>query len=444
VTTSRETPDAPVAELTPRGRWLVVATAFLGWMWAGVAMSVVPLAGREISKSFLGPDAGEEAVSLRFSWYVCAFLLGAAAGGLLFGWLGDRYGRSKAMGWSILCYSMLAAATWFVTSPEQFTVMWFLVCLGVGGMWPNGVALASEAWPNVSRPMLSGWLGTSANIGFILQSSLLIWRPITADNWRWVLAVTASAVVLGLFVLIAVPESPRWKRRRETAVADATPARQLSPAVAVFLPPHLRYTLLGMVLGAVPMMGNWGSANWLVPWAGKVAGEQLHAMPDDTSQAESLAALKAWTQWLKSAGGAVGALVGGWVAARFGRRLTYFAISLASLAFSWSLFRHLPPGHELFPAFVFGIGFFGTLYFGWLPLCLPEFFPTSVRATGTGVSFNFGRIATAVGTLGTGQLMQHYGGDYARMGQVTCLVYVVGMVAILFAPDTSRKGMVDE
>jgi MFS family permease len=414
-------------------------------MWAGVAMSVVPLAGREISKSFLGASTGEDLVGLWLSKFVCAFLLGAAAGGLLFGWLGDRYGRAKAMGWSILCYSVLAGATWFVTSPEQFTILWFLVCLGVGGMWPNGVALASEAWPNVSRPMLSGWLGTSANIGFILQSSLLIWRPITADNWRWVLGVTAVAVVLGLYVLVAVPESPRWRQQRRAASdsdTDAAPAR--SPAAAVFLPPHLRYTLLGMVLGAVPMMGNWGSANWLVPWAGKVASELVQSDPEGTARTDSLTALKAWTQWLKSAGGAVGALVGGWVAARFGRRLTYFVISLASLGFSWSLFRYLPPGHELFPAFVFGIGFFGTLYFGWLPLCLPEFFPTSVRATGTGVSFNFGRIATAVGTLGTGQLMQHYGGDYARMGQVTCLVYVLGMMAICFAPDTSRRGMADE
>lgn len=436
----------PTAALSPGQRWLVVVTAFLGWMWAGVAMSVVPLAGREIAKSFLGEATGEDAIGLWFSRFVCAFLLGAAAGGLLFGWLGDRYGRAKAMGWSILCYSILAGATWFVTSPEQFTILWFLVCLGVGGMWPNGVALASEAWPNVSRPMLSGWLGTSANIGFILQSSLLIWRPITADNWRWVLAVTGVAVVLGLFVLFAVPESPRWKeQRRAASVSDNHPAPARSPAAAVFLPPHLRYTLFGIVLGAVPMMGNWGSANWLVPWAGKVASERMQSDPAaDSEAAESLAALKAWTQWLKSAGGAVGALVGGWVAARFGRRLTYFVISLASLGFSWSLFRYLPPGHELFPAFVFGIGFFGTLYFGWLPLCLPEFFPTSVRATGAGVSFNFGRIATAAGTLGTGQLMQLYGGDYARMGQVTCLVYVLGMVAICFAPDTSRRGMADE
>ena len=95
----------------------------------------------------------------------------------------------------------------------------------------------------------------------------------------------------------------------------------------------------------------------------------------------------------------------------------------------------------MFLYWVFAIGFFGTIYFGWLPLFLPELFPTSVRATGTGVSFNWGRILTAVGVLGTGQLMVQFQGDYAKVGQITCLVYVMGMVVIWFAPDTSKTKM---
>ncbi len=87
---------------------------------------------------------------------------------------------------------------------------------------------------------------------------------------------------------------------------------------------------------------------------------------------------------------------------------------------------------------MFGIGFFGTLYFGWLPLYLPELFPTHVRATGAGISFNWGRIITAAGVLGTGQLMVLYAGDYARVGQVTCLVYAIGLLVVMLAPDTSR------
>jgi MFS family permease len=152
-------------------------------------------------------------------------------------------------------------------------------------------------------------------------------------------------------------------------------------------------------------------------------------------------ALKAYTQWNKSFGGAIGALFGGIAATMFGRRTTYFVISVASLAISFYLFRYLDPLDEWFQFWVFAIGFTGTLYFGWLPLFLPELFPTRVRATGSGVSFNFGRIATAAGALVTGSLMHAFDGDYAKVGQITCLVYVLGMILIWFAPDTSKREM---
>jgi len=412
--------DAPLGD-----RIMVLSTAILGWMLAGTIMVIIPLAGRAATRSFFPGAGAEEKVGVWFSAYICAFLLGAAAGGLLFGWLGDRFGRAKAMGLSILCYSVLTGLTIFVETPVQLAVLRFLACLGVGGMWPNGVALVSEAWSNVSRPVLSGLIGMSANLGFMLLSLIAMWRPITADDWRWVLIVGALPAILGLFVLVAVPESPRWmageQRRRSSAA---------SPIATVFRPPLLRLTLLGICLGAIPLMGNWGGANWMVPWAGKVGGATDPV-------------LKAWTQWTKSGGGALGALLGGWIASQMGRRKTYFVISLCSLVISFYTFRVLQPDDPSFLYWVFGIGFFGTLYFGWLPLFLPELFPTKVRATGTGVSFNFGRIATAFGVLGTGQLMVLFSGDYANVGQVTCLVYVLGMLLIFFAPDTSCKQLPD-
>jgi hypothetical protein len=99
----------------------------------------------------------------------------------------------------------------------------------------------------------------------------------------------------------------------------------------------------------------------------------------------------------------------------------------------------LSPLDEGFLAWVFVQGFFGTIYLGWLPLYLPELFPTRVRAIGTGVAFNWGRILTAAGVLLGGQLMLTFDGDYARVGQVTCLVYALGMIVICFAPDTTGK-----
>ena len=194
----------------------------------------------------------------------------------------------------------------------------------------------------------------------------------------------------------------------------------------VFRPPLLRFTVIGILLGAIPLMGNWGSANWLVPWA------------DQVQEQAGTTELKAWTQWMKSGGGAAGSLLGGWLASFCGRRTAYFLISFAAVGSSSYIFRFLSPLDDTFLLWVLIQGFFGTIYFGWLPLYLPELFPTRVRATGTGVTFNWGRVLTAMGVLSGGQFMLTYNWNYPRIGQWTCLVYALGMVVICFAPDTSR------
>ena len=88
---------------------------------------------------------------------------------------------------------------------------------------------------------------------------------------------------------------------------------------------------------------------------------------------------------------------------------------------------------------MFFVGLSGTLFFGWLPLYLPELFPTAVRATGIGLTYNSGRIATAFGILGAGLLMQTFDGKYELVGTTTSCVYALGMIVILFAPAAGKK-----
>ena len=381
-------------------------------------MAIPPLATREAVASMGVTSEADR--GHWFSWYVCAFLLGAAAGGIFFGWMGDRIGRAKALAASVLTFSLLAGACYFVETPHQLLVLWFLACMGVGGVWPNGISLASEALPGISRPWMAGLFGTTANVGLMAMSVLVMYQPITADNWRWVMLIAASPVLLGITILLFLPESPAWLASQQRVQQTATKKVRGE----VFKPPLLKYTIIGILLGAVPLMGNWGASNWLVPWASQVQ--------DELGQT----GLKAWTQWMKSGGGAVGSLLGGWIASLCGRRTAYFIISLTALFSAQYIFHFLNPADDSFLFWVFVQGFFGTIYFGWLPLYLPELFPTHVRATGTGVTFNWGRILTAVGVLFGGELMQYYHGDYARVGQITCLVYALGMVFICFAPDT--------
>ncbi len=455
-------PPGPPAALPRSGRLLVLAVAFLGWLCAGIHMSITQQTGQAAAIDLLdrtdeldattyqawnkllpGPGgpaslppglSAEDRARFRewkarvqrwFAWYQCAFLFGAAAGGLVFGWLGDRVGRARGMALSILTYSALAGAAACARSPLELVALWFLACTGVGGMWPNGVALVAEAWSDVSRPVMAGVIGTSANVGLYLFATVAAHVPIVPGDWRWAMLVGAAPLPLGLFALLAVPESPRWlaARRRPAAGGPALPS-----AGEVFRPPVLAVTVVGIVLATVPMIGGWGSANWMVPWAGE-AGEA--ARPPDPF-------LKARVGQARALTGIAGSLLGGWIASVVGRRLTFFLVSLFSLLIAQYAFWFAYPTDPGFLLWVAALGFFSGIYFGWLPLCLPEYFPTRVRSTGSGVSFNFGRVITAATVFATGALTRFFG-DYAVLGRWTSLIFVLGMLAIWFAPDTGRK-----
>lgn len=442
--------------LSPTGRYLVLTAAFLGWMFSGVQMSVMYLAGRSATIEFLRQGRLDPARPWRFenlaattpasrseadlaapssdaekkvlsqiapkwqAWYNAIFLLGGATGGLLFGAIGDWTGRVRAMALSILAFSLCGGLSGLAVSPEQLLLLRFLTGMGVGGMWPTGVSLASEAWSEVSKPMLAGLIGTAANVGIVMLNTFGYHFPVTPDTWRDLLLCTGVTALLSLFVFFLVPESPKWlDDRRLSRTGD----RQ--PRPGVFRPPLLGRTILGILLGTIPLLGGWGSTGWMIFWSEK-------AVPGDPS-------IKALTGILRGGGACIGALLGGYIANLLGRRTTYFLISLFSLCLCEAIYLGLVPQHPLFNVGVFTVGFISTIFFGWLPLYLPELFPTHARATGSGVSFNFGRILTAIGVIGQGSLVAFYKEDYAAAGSVVSLVYAVGMIVILFAPDTTKK-----
>ena len=132
-------------------------------------------------------------------------------------------------------------------------------------------------------------------------------------------------------------------------------------------------------------------------------------------------------------------LLTAWLADKFNRRGVYFAISLLSLAACAVLFRIPMDYGGTLLVWTFVVGGLSASFYGWLPLYLPELFPTRLRATGSGFSFNAGRILAAVGTLGSGALLASFHEDYAKMCSVISLVYVLGMVLIWFAPETKGK-----
>lgn len=430
------------SELSAGSRRHVLGAAFAAWMFAGLENGLFVLIHRQMMRELLGSDAAETLITQWLAWNQAAFMLGAAAGGWLFGWLGDRLGRTRALGLSVLCYSLLTLASWFVGDPSLMWAMRFLAMLGFGGTWPNAVSLVSEAWPSASRPFLAGLLGTAANVGMVLIAGIGWLYPVTDTDWRWTLLVGGGPALIGIWILWRVPESVRWLRERQKQHLAAPGNPTAGPPFGeLFRPPLLQRTLLGIALGSVPVIGTAANGNWVVPWADRVAAERATvggsgsaAKASGKGSATEASRRKAWTLMSRSGGGVFGSLLGGLAATLAGRRLSYFLISLASLATSSVLFSQLTPEHPWFNTAAFLLGMFGVTYFGWLPLFLPELFPTRVRAAGSGIAFNSGRIAAAAVTLFVGLSMQNFAGDYAKIGFCTGLIYAAGMLLIWMAP----------
>ncbi|MBS0264397.1 MAG: MFS transporter [Planctomycetes bacterium] len=442
-------------ELSLRQRITVLAAAFLGWMFGGLQIALFVLIHRPAMLSLLGvspatmtPEAAalnEQTITHWFAWYQAAFLLGAASGGWIFGMLGDRFGRTKSLAASILCYSVLTGACYFARSPWELLVLRFLACHGIGGAWPNTVALVAEAWPAASRPLLAGVLGTAANVGQVAMGLLGLGFDVTVDSWRWTFLAGAAPAAIGVWCLVCVPESVRWQLSRlQQAASWQGPIREL------FRPPLRSRTIMGILLGTIPVIGTAANAQWIVPWSDQVQTQQLKVSAEDKSDPTAAAARpkpdpksKARTMVSRSGGAVIGSLLGGILASFLGRRTTYFFISLLALGASTWIFGWLTPLHPWFLWASFGFGLIGVIYFGWLPLYLPELFPTAVRASGTGISFNSGRVLAAGVVLGTGVLVKLFGGDYARIGLWTGMIYGAGMLLILFAPRTDAGSLQD-
>lgn len=413
----QEPATPPLAFTLQRGQWLVLLAAFLGWLFDGFEIGLFPVVARPSLQALI-PGATDATIGLWIGRITAAFLLGAACGGLIFGWLGDRIGRVRSLALSILVYSLFTGLSFFAQAPWQLGCLRFVGALGMGGEWALGVALVMECWPERWRPLLAGAIGAAANFGFLLTGIMAKAHDVTVASWRWTFLVGAAPAFLVFFIILFVPESEKWKAAVKKAISK--------PLREIFAPGLRKTTLLAILFASIALIGTWGSVQWCPSWADQMAGKTNPGA-------------KADTQMMQAFGAIVGCLIAPLFGARFGRRPAYFLLCTSSLILCAILFRGLTKFDNTFLLMSFFVSATTAAFYGWFPLYFPELFPTRVRATGQGLAYNFGRIFAAGGALLQGRLMEAFNGSYARAGAVVTLVYVIGMVAIWFAPETKGR-----
>jgi len=236
------------SEARQNGLWMALLAAFLGWMFDGFEIGLFPLVARPALIELLGSDS--PTVDKWIGIITESFLIGAATGGVLFGWLGDRIGRVRAMTLSVLTYTLFMGMCGFVETPMQMFWFRFVAALGMGGEWSLGVSLVMELWPDSKRGVLAGLIGAAANVGFLVIALIgLVLAKVTGSleqwlvnagvaqstveylcgnqGWRLMMIIGAAPALLTFLIRLFVPESEKWQHAKAQGATSAWQTRDL-------------------------------------------------------------------------------------------------------------------------------------------------------------------------------------------------------------------------
>jgi len=348
----------------------------------------------------------------------------SAAGGLAFGILADRIGRARSLSLSILIYSFATAACGLSTTFTMLIVFRMIVGLGMGGEWTTGAALIAETWPAEHRGKALGLMQSTWAIGEMIAAGvagLLLPR----FGWRAVFFVGVLPALLVFWIRRKVPEPELWTKQ----VGEREGRRQRSAAGGLRLlwRKDIRWNgLIATTMNAFGMFGYWGLFYWIPAY--------LSLPLNQGGRGLNIGKTTAWLI-VMGAGKWLGYTCFGFFADSAGRRKSYVAYLLAAAVlaplYGWV---HSPMWLLLLGPFV---AFFGTGFFSGYSAIAAELFPTEIRATAMGLSYNIGRGVSALAPIAVGALSYRVG-----LGNSFWLMGAAFLVSAMFAvmlPETKGK-----
>ncbi len=384
----------------------VVVAAGLGWMLDAFDVMLYSIVLATLLRAFGMSRATAGALN-------ALTLVASALGGLLFGFLADRFGRRRMLSASILFYSVFTFACGFSTTIAALAAFRFLLGLGMGGEWNTGAALVAETWPAPLRGRALGVVQSGWAVGYAL-SAVAAALILAHANWRWVFFAGILPAGVVLWIQSRVPEPPLWKNARAAA-----PSHQLGA---------LRHSVRSLVVltlaNTLGMFGWWGLFTWIPAYLVLPASEGGHGF--------NLLGLTGFLVTLNLAGMLPGYLLFGVAADRFGRRAAFSAYLTAAAVAVPLLANARQPAFILFFACI--AAFFGTGFFTGSAILGAELFPTGSRATALGISYNVARGLSALAPAVIGALSMRRGLAWAF--GASAAAFAAAALVSLFLPET--------
>lgn len=431
--------------------WWVLCVGSLAWLLDTMSQRIFVLARSPALRELMSSASDSEI--LRFGTYAtAAMMIGWAVGGFYFGIVGDKWGRSKTLSVSILVYSLFTGISGFSMYWWDFCIWRFAMGCGIGGAFATAATLIAETVPPHSRAFALGMFQSLSAWGNILASGVaryLIlpqerYLPGLLDNgiggWRLLFFVGTIPAILAIPIMLSIREPKAWQDARDRATDKLQ--KQMGDIRGMFTDPRWRRnTLVGMSLAAAGVVGLWGVGFWspeLISVALKPSG----------ASSQYIGQVIASGTLLQDVGAFFGMFVFTILATRLGRKISFGMAFLVSFFVVSGVFLGLRAEWQVYLLLPL-VGFVTLSVFGGYSIYFPEIYPTRLRSTGTALCYNTARIVTAaVILLGGGMqvLMQQAGiQEVFRWGAVIlCGFYILGIVVLIWAPETKDKPLPED
>ena len=434
-----------------REHWFVFSVASLAWLFDCLDQQLFNLARDGAMETLVA----EKARLAEFGSYTTSFfLIGWAIGGLIFGALGDRFGRARILSICVLLYSICTGLSSFATSYAGFCAYRILTGLGVGGVFGLAVALVADSVPDRTRAPALGLLQSLSTVGNITAAVIGIaisgfaaknLLPFALKEWQVMFLVGAVPAFLCVFIIGRLREPARWVAAR--AEGEKRGVKFGSYVSLLRHPRWSRHAWLGLVMCGAGIVGLWGIGNFHPTIVRAIVAQHLaSAQLSPAALASEKARWSSLGLLLQNIGGFAGMMTLAKVAQAKGRRFAFGLAILLSFFSTVLVFKGLREISQIY--WMIPLMGFGQLsVFAVYAIYLPELFPTSLRSTGTSFCYNVGRFVAASAPFTVGKITKNLGGDleaFRSAGLWVSLVLLLGLAVLPFLPETKDQPLPEE
>ena len=406
------------ADASPAAKKALIA-ASLGWLLDAFDVMLYALILTAVVK-----DLG---LSLATGGQLASLTLAASAlGGLVFGVVADKLGRTRALSLSILLYSVFTFACGLAQNVWQLAIFRFLLGLGMGGEWASGATLVSETWPEKHRGKALGLMQSCWAIGYG-AAAIVVALVLPTYGWRAVFFVGIIPALFTLWIRRNLEEPEMWRASRQVVSPrpEMSPRQELSSRLGA----PLGLVVLLTLMNAATMFAWWGLNLWVPSYLSLPVAQGGIGL-STTTMSMFVVAMQVG-MWL-------GYVTFGFISDTFGRKPTYVTYLVLAAALVWAYGSTREPMSLL----VLGpfVAFFGTGYFSGFGAVASEIFPTAIRATALGVTYNSGRLLSAAAPFVIGSLAQSQG--FGLAFTITAFAFLIAAMLWIGIPETRGRQMV--